>query len=312
MSSLVYFLAGLGLLLIGANGIVSSALAMASRIKISPLIIGITAVAIGTSLPEIVVTVFGGLDGGLQLALGNIIGSNIANIGLILGVSILSGGIIVGKQKTQNNVLLYLLLSVVTFIVLALEKLNFLMGVALLITGHLVLIWQVSQGVSGSRAEDKMLVQNLPRTKKKASILAMHFIFSLAALVLGGKVLVDNGIILAHVFHVSQAVIGLTAVALGTSLPELAVSVIGLMKRQEKLVIGNILGSNIFNILFGGGILGLYRVNGLNDGMTLIFFLAISLFFCFVLYKFRGRKLPHYIGGIFLALYAMYLYTLVV
>lgn len=312
MSLFFYFLAGLGLLLIGANGVVNSSLALASRYKISPLIIGITAVAIGTSLPEIVVTIFGGLDGGLQLALGNIIGSNIANIGLILGVSALSGGIIVGKQKTQRNMLLYLILSIVTFAVLAMEKLGLLTGILFLVVGHIVLLWQVSQGVAGSHAEDRKLVRNLPKSSKKASILGMYFILSIVALILGGKLLVDNGIVLAQVFHISQAVIGLTAVAVGTSLPELAVSLIGLKKRQGKLVIGNILGSNIFNILFGAGILGLYKVNALKDGISLMVFLLISTLFCLVLFKFKGRKLPRYIGGLFLALYAVYLYVLVV
>lgn len=312
MSPLIYFGVGLGLLLLGANGVVNSALAIASRTKISPLIIGITAVAIGTSLPEIIVTIFGGLDGGLQLALGNIIGSNIANIGLVLGISVLSGTIVVGKQKTQENMLLYLVLSLLIFSVLALGKLGFLAGAALLLLGHIVLIWQVSQGVSGSHAEDKTLVQKLPRTKQKSQMLALSFAFSLAALIIGGKLLVDSAITMAREFHVSQAVIGLTAVAVGTSLPELAVSAIGLKKRQGKLVIGNILGSNIFNILFGGGILGLYRVNNLSDGMTLTFFLTISMVFCFVLFKFKGRKVPRYVGGVFLMLYSVYIYTLVV
>lgn len=304
---ILFFLGGLVLLLFGAGGVVNSALGIARKIRISPLVVGITAVAIGTSLPEITVSFFGGVDRATHLALGNIIGSNIANIGLILGVSILLDGIHVGRYKTQSNAVIYFLLIIAIFLILLTGSLNFVFGTMLILSGFAVLWWQIRQGINGALIEDKKLLQQMAKTHENPLILGLYFILSLTFLVIGGRLLVNYGVILANLFNISQTAIGITAVALGTSLPELAVSIIGLIKHQEKLVVGNILGSNIFNILFGGGILGLYEVHNLGNNPTLIAFLIFSLLLSLMLYKFKGKEIPRYYGVILLFLYGTYL-----
>lgn len=308
LEAFTVFTAGLLFLLFGATGVVNSALSIASKIRVSPLIVGITAVAIGTSLPEFTVSIFGGINQATQLALGNIIGSNIANIGLLFGILLLSNKVHVGRYKTQNSVITYIFLSLITFLILYTKNLNFIFGLILIFSGIGALWLQIRQGLQGAKVEDKKLMQQTKKSNKNSFILTLTLIVSLIALIIGGKLLVSYGVILANIFHISQAIIGVTAVAVGTSLPELAILIVGLFKGENKLIVGTILGSNIFNIFFGAGILGLYKVYSFNDNATLIFFLLLSLLFSGVLYGFRGKKIPRYIGLVFLALYISYLF----
>ena len=305
-------LLGLLLLIVGATGIVNSSLGVASKIRISPLIIGITVVALGTSLPEITIAIFGGIDRATHLALGNIIGSNIANIGLILGFLILLGGIKIGRYKTQKNSLINLFLSIIMFIVLVVNKLSLTVGAIFLTLGFAILWFQIRQGINGALIEDRYLLNKIKSSGKNVFILGFLFIVSLIALAVGGKLTVDYGIALARLFEIPQTVIGITAIALGTSLPELTVSIIGLIKNQEKLVVGNILGSNIFNTLIGGGILGIYKVGGLENYLTLMSFLTFSVLLSIILYFFKGKEIPRLIGFVFLLFYGLYLYFILI
>ncbi|MFH1827016.1 MAG: calcium/sodium antiporter [bacterium] len=310
LESIVVFVAGLLLLLFGATGVINSALNIASKIRISPLIVGITAVAIGTSLPEITVSIFGGISQATQLALGNIIGSNIANIGLLFGILILFNRIHVGRYKTQNNVTTYFFLSLIIFLILYTNNLNSILGFILILSGIAILWLQIRQGLKGALVEDKKLMRQTKKSHKNSFVLSLTFIVSIIALIIGGKLLVSYGVVLANIFNISQAIIGVTAVAVGTSLPELAIIIVGLFKGENKLIVGTILGSNMFNILFGAGILGLYKVDGFNSPITLIFFLFLSLLFSGILYRFRGKNIPRCFGLLFLLLYGSYLFLI--
>jgi len=121
---------------------------------------------------------------------------------------------------------------------------------------------------------------------------------------------VDSGVEVAHLLGISPFMIGITAIAVGTSLPELTVSLVGIAAKEEKLVIGNILGSNIYNILLGGGILGFFGTDRLYTISPLIFFIIFSLFFCFLIYAFKGRSVPRYFGPVLLVFYAIYLWVI--
>jgi cation:H+ antiporter len=132
-------------------------------------------------------------------------------------------------------------------------------------------------------------------------------VLSLAALLVGSKLLVDSGVKLANLLGVSPFLIGIVTVSIGTSLPELAVTVTSLLKKEEKLAVGNILGSNIYNILFGGGILGIFSAKGVNNLTALLFFAVFSLIFCFLIYTYKGRRVPRYFGLILLTLFTLYL-----
>ncbi|MEO6509252.1 MAG: calcium/sodium antiporter [Patescibacteria group bacterium] len=308
---LIILMIGLILLLLGAWGVVTTALKIADKARISPLIVGITAVAIGTSLPELTVSLLGGIDGATNLALGDIIGSNIANIGLIFAVSILINSTKVGTHKTQNNIYLYFGLTLIISFLLYTNNLNIITGFILIIVGFLTLLWQIQQGKSDSTIADKELITHNEKEIHPYFMIG-SFLASLIALILGGKLIVDYGVVLANQLNISETLVGITAIAIGTSLPELAVSLIGLYKHQTKLVVGNILGSNIFNLLLGGGILGMYNVGILDNTLTLISFIIFSFLLTGCLYFYRGRFIPRLFGFIFLSLYIIYLSLLLI
>lgn len=310
LSTIILFLTGLFLLLLGSRELVRNALTLAGKVRISPLVIGFTVVAIGTSLPEITVTLFGGINKANDLALGNIIGSNIANIGLIFGFALIFRSIYIGTLKTQKNMLLYLLLSTVFFLLLLLMRLQVIEGLFLLSLGILTIFWQIRQGKKGALEEDKAVLDELGKDHRSPLLAVLLFVLSLSALLIGSKLLVDSGVRLAHLFGVSPFLIGIVAVSIGTSLPELAVTVTSLLKKEEKLAVGNILGSNIYNILFGGGILGVFNTKGVNNLTVLFFFAVFSLMFCFLVYTFKGKNIPKYFGVVLLVTFVMYLWLI--
>ncbi len=307
MLAFFLFIIGLTLLLLGSTGVVKNALIIARLAKISPLVVGVTLVAIGTSLPEITVSFFGGLEKTHGLALGNIIGSNIANVGLIMGVSLLIKRIYIGTKKTQKNMHFTLLISLIFFITLMVGGLTIIHGILFVILGFAFIGWLIRQGRKDELPEELLIKHR----KVNPLVVIMVFTLSIAAMVLGGKLLVDAGIAIANMFKVPEAIIGITALAIGTSLPELAISVIGLTRassqHEDKLIIGNILGSNIFNILFGAGTLGLFGTKHFNSQASLFAFLFFTLILCFFIYQFRGKTIPRYYGGLLILFYVIYL-----
>lgn len=301
------FIFGLILLLLGSRGVVSNALKLVSLFKIPPFVMGVSVVAIGTSLPEMIVSLFGGLDKSPDLALGNIVGSNITNIGFILGISLLLKPIYIGTKKTQKNMLITLAISLFLFFVLRFDKITSADGLFFIILGIIIISWQIIEG-----KKDGLIDEPPPETTKNPFITIILFFVSLIGLFIGGKLLVDSGVALANLFKTPPVIIGATAVAIGTSIPELAVSMSALIhknvtRNEEKLIIGNILGSNIFNILFGVGILGLFGAKNFNNSFSLNAFLGFTLSLCLILFLYKGRKIPKYIGGIIIFFYVTYI-----
>jgi cation:H+ antiporter len=309
MSPFFFFALGLIFLLSGSRGIIINSLIISRFTKIPPFIIGATVIAIGTSLPEIVVSFFGGIEKASDLALGDIVGSNIVNIGLVLGLSLLLQPLYIGREKTQKSMLVCLAVSLSLFAILLIDGISIFHGLFLVLLGFGVIIWEVIQGKKSGLTEKISIKNN--RSPLFATTL---LVLSLFSLFIGGKFLVDAGIDIANLFHVPQAIIGITAIAIGTSLPELAVSVAGLIKKatisEEKLVIGNILGSNIFNILFGAGILGIFGVKHFSDLLSLFVFLIFTLILFFLIHFYRGKFMPKFIGFILISSYCLYLFIL--
>ncbi len=306
MISFLLFILGLVCLLFGSRGVIKNALIISRLTKISPLVIGITLVAIGTSLPEITVSFFGGIERASDLSLGNIIGSNIANIGLILGVSLLIKKIYIGKNKTQKNMYVALFLSLLLFLTLLISGLTVVHGIVFVLFGFGFTGWSVMQG-----SKEELPEELSEKYTGNIAITGIIFLLSIAALIVGGKLIVDTGIEIANMLRVPEAVIGITALAIGTSLPELAVSIIGLTRgssqHEEKLVIGNILGSNIFNVVFGAGTLSLFGIKHFNDQLSLYSFLFFTLALCILIYYFQGKTIPRYFGGVLIIAYTLYL-----
>jgi cation:H+ antiporter len=254
---LVWLAAGLGLLVLGAEGLVRGGVGLSRRLGVSPLLVGVTVVAWGTSTPELVVSIEAALKGLGGIAVGNIVGSNIANILLILGVAAAIMPIAVRPEAIRRDGL-FVLGATGVFIAIALtaERLVWWHGVLclVLLVGSAVITYLQERGGSTAsgdlHAAEAEEVQAVPMNPALA--LAM-VVGGIALLVLGGELMIAAAVAIARAYGVSEVVIGLTLVALGTSLPELVTSIVAALRRHSDIALGNILGSNLYNIL---GILG--------------------------------------------------------
>lgn len=239
------FVVGLVALFFGGEYLVRGATAIARHFRLSPMVIGLTIVGFGTSAPEMLVSVQAALAGQPAIAIGNVLGSNIANILLILGISALIAPLIIPVRKLWRDLGFMLLATAVIWVMLLDGNVTRLDGV-LLVVGLIVFL--ATAFLTGKIEPEEDLSGDIPQWKAWAFTLG-----GLVVLVIGARLLVDSSTELARAFGISEAVIGLTIVAVGTSLPELATSVIAAIRKQTEIAVGNIVGSNIFNIF---GILG--------------------------------------------------------
>lgn len=247
---LFIFLGLLGLFL-GGEALVRGSVGIARRMSISPLLIGLTVVGFGTSTPELLVSVDAAWRGVPDIALGNVIGSNIANILLIVGLSAVIWPIKVMGDTLRRDTAVMMAAALAMVPLFAMGHLGRLAGIILVAGLAGYLIWAYRQ--PGAAAPDE-IDQPAPAS---VAISGLWVVGGLIALMLGARFLVDGSVSIARGYGISEAFIGLTIVAIGTSLPELATSLIAALRRQSEIAIGNIVGSNIFNIL---GILGLTAV----------------------------------------------------
>ncbi|MCM2563905.1 calcium/sodium antiporter [Lutimaribacter sp. EGI FJ00015] len=247
--------AGLVLLLLGGDLLVRGAVALAARLGLSPLLIGLTIVGFGTSTPELVTSINAALAGAPGIALGNVVGSNIANIGLILGLAALIAPISVARGEFRRDAVWLLAATLVGLGLAQVGVIGRGAGAGLLVGMAAYLVWayvsdrrNTAQAVLAPQDTDAVL----PRPRHPAVALLL-VVGGIAATVWGAHLLVGAAMTLARGWQVPEAVIGLTLVAVGTSLPELATSVMAALRRQGAVAFGNVVGSNIFNLL---GILG--------------------------------------------------------
>ena len=246
--------AGLALLYFGGEALVWGAYSMARRMGISPLAIGLTVVAFGTSMPELVVSIDAARAGADDISLGNVVGSNIANIALILGLAAFISPTLAEAKIVRLDSPLMIVATLVLLLMLGngvLSRPEGLVLLAGLVAFTTFTFWQANRQSKLKAFADETtgLMPSTTPLKTGALILA-----GLALLVAGGNLVVDGAVTIATMLGLSQATIGLTIVAVGTSLPELSTSVIAALRRQGDIAIGNVVGSNIFNIL---GILGI-------------------------------------------------------
>jgi len=290
--SLVQLLGGFILLVWGADRLVAGASATARNFGVSPLIIGLTIVAFGTSSPELVVSAVAAYQGKPGLAVGNAIGSNIANIGVILGVTALIYPLRVESQILKREYPQLMLIMIVCFIMAANLEFSRLEGNILLVGLAALVLWMIRLGTrkepNDPLAQD--YADEIPTDMPtRAALLWMGV--GLIILPLSSHFLVLGSISIARTLEVSETVIGLTIVALGTSLPELAASLTSALRKEDDLAIGNIIGSNMFNIL---GVLGIaasiksvsFERSILTQDMPVMFLFTVSLFF--MAYGIRG------------------------
>lgn len=251
MFSLLGLVAGVALLYVGGEALVGGAARLALRTGLPPLAVGLTVVAFGTSSPELAVSVQAAIGGLGDVALGNVVGSNICNIALILGVAALIRPLAVHAQVIRLDVPIMIAVSALLWLMLADGTLSRPEG-ALLFAGIVAYTWM---NLRQARREPSVDVDLGPGTQPGGSLGrdVAWIVAGLALLIGGGRVFVGSAITLAEAAGLSQAFVALTVVALGTSLPELTTSVVAALRGEEDIAVGNIIGSNVFNIL---GILG--------------------------------------------------------
>lgn len=256
-------LGGLALLIAGGDLLVRGAVRLATRLGISPLLIGLTLVGFGTSTPELVTSVQASLAGSPGIAIGNIVGSNIANILLILGISALMAPIAVTSSALKRDGATMVGVAILFSLVAATTVLSRPVGAVFILLLIMYLAYSVAlerkatsdHGAAFDKSEAAFGVDGGLRPDANASW-APSLLLALAGLglvILGGKFLVDGAVTLARVYGISESVIGLTIVAVGTSMPELVTSVVAAIRKQSEVAFGNVVGSNIYNILGIGG-----------------------------------------------------------
>ncbi|WP_245829706.1 calcium/sodium antiporter [Thalassospira alkalitolerans] len=250
-------LGGLVGLFFGGEALVRGSVGIAQRMAMPPLLIGLTVVGFGTSTPELLVSVGAALRGVPDIALGNVIGSNIANILLIVGLSSLVWPIRVSGDTLKRDTAVMMVAAVVLIPVFALGEIGRVAGMILFIALVAYLVFAYRQSRKAPIADENDLSSLGDRPQMAMPVALVWVVGGLAALMVGADFMVDGAVTIARTFGVSEAFIGLTIVAVGTSLPELATSLIAALRKQSEIAIGNIVGSNIFNIL---GILGLTAV----------------------------------------------------
>jgi cation:H+ antiporter len=304
-------IAGFTVLIWGADRFVDGAASIATNLGISPLIVGLTIVGFGTSAPEMLVSALAAFDGAPAMGVGNAIGSNITNIGLVLGITILIIPLTVNSASLKREFpMLTLVMAIALYLVWDLE-LSHLDGV-ILFSGFIFTLFGMAYLAVKSTAQDplaqdfeKEFTENQMSTKKAV----LSFVIGLTALLVGSKALVWGATGIAQLLGVSDLIIGLTIVAIGTSLPELAASILSALKNEHDIAVGNILGSNMFNLLAVLAMPGLIAPSVL-DPMILLRDFPVMIAFTLALFLFayfgKNGRMGRVAGSLMLAAYVGY------
>ena len=307
----ILIVGGLVLLFFGADWLVKGAVTMALHLGLSPLIVGLTVVALGTSLPEALVSVQASLDNQGGIALGNVIGSNILNIALILGLSALIQPLKVDSHLVKADVPLLVGASFLLMVLLEdfhisrMEGALLLLGIIFYVCGNIMTVKRTSP------EEDKIEGMEIPEDPSKNFLRDIGFlILGLIALAFGSNFLVSGAVDLARLWGLSEALIGLTIVSIGTGTPELATALMAAYRKTADIAIGNAVGSNLFNIMFVVGLAGLVApmdATGINSSDLYVMFGLTILLLPTV---WTGLVLDRKEGFLFVAIYVAYIYYL--
>lgn len=312
LADILAVIAGLVLLFVGGEGLVRGSVAIAERLGLSKLLIGLTIVAFGTSAPELLVAVDAALNDAPEIALGNVVGSNIANVFLILGISVLIAPIVAWQRSAIRDAMVSALTALALFGLVQGDVIGRVEGGVLLaaLLAYLAASYWLERretnSVFGAETEEFEDIKF-----GRAWMPLVLVIGGIAALVFGADLLVTGSVAIAREFGVSDAVIGLSLVAIGTSLPELATAVVAAYRRHADVVLGNVIGSNIFNTL---GIIGITAgITPLPRGEVSWTVLACMLGFALLLWPLAmtGRRLVRSEGALLLAGYGAYIGYLV-
>ena len=318
--NLLFFFGGLAALVVGANALVRGASKLALSLGLSSLVVGLTVVAFGTSAPELAVSVGAAMDGRTDIAVGNVVGSNIFNVLLILGVSALIVPLLVHTQLIRQEVPIMIGVTVLLCVLILDGRLTMWEGAllfGLLLAYTVFVIRQSRRETRAAQAEfDAELQPAAPGAwDSRLSVQILLIVVGLALLVLGARGVVTAAVAFAQAIGISELIIGLTIVAAGTSLPEVAASITAAIKGERDIAVGNIVGSNIFNIL---GVLGLSALVAGSAGLVIAdavlnfdawVMLAVAVA-CLPIFL-TGREIARWEGGVFVAYYVAYVAFLI-
>lgn len=310
--AIIQLLAGFVLLYFGGDWLVNGGVALARRFRISPLVIGMTIVAFGTSAPELLVSMTSSIKGSAGIAMGNVIGSNIANIGLILGLTAMLCPIPTQNRKVSANGLVMILASLLALVLSLNNGLSRIEG--LILFAGIILFTVISIRL-GRTKQDATQPDSEPQGKEMSVLVALLLVaLSCAMLAFGADFMVDGATSIAQALGVSDKVIGLTIVALGTSLPELAASVAAALKKEMDISIGNIIGSNIFNLMCVLGASASIRpipFDYMQYRMDFVIMMAFSAGLIILIQPWKAQgRLGRISGIIMFAAYAIYAWSL--
>ena len=307
----IWIVASLALLYFGAEGLVRGSASLALRLGLTPLVVGLTVVAMGTSMPEVMVSVKAALAGRGDLAVGNVLGSNLFNVGVILGFTA-----VISPMKVQSQLIkvdapvmvgVCLLAPLLLWdgVVSLWEGVCLLAGILLYVAGNVF----IARRTASVELETEFQ-ESLPKPTGSKVWDVVFILGGLGVLVLGARLLTDNSVALAREFGVSEAVIGLTIVAAGTSVPELAASVVAALKNEPDIALGNVIGSNVFNILaiLGAGAVVAPLAAPAISQLDIWAMVGVSSLLLPLLWT--GMRLSRAEGGLLLAAYGVYLYFL--
>lgn len=312
--SIAAIVVGLGLLVWGAERFVHGASAIAKNLGVSPLIIGLTIVGIGTSAPEILISIIAAYQGNPALAVGNALGSNIANIALVLGITALVMPLAVKSETLRREYPIMFAVMLLALVLVVDHHLGQLDGLILISGLFVMLYWMIQQG--RKQKGDPLgqeFEQEIPKMSNQKAFL--WFAIGLILLIVSSQGLVWGSVNIAKAMGVSDLIIGLTIVAIGTSLPELAASIMSALKKEHDIAIGNIIGSNMFNMLVVFGIPGLIAPHALDTSVLerdfpIMIGLTIVLFIMAYGFKNREGRINRFEGSLLLGGYIAYMVVL--
>ena len=313
MITIGFFLGGLVVLILGADFLLRGATRLAAAFGVSPLAIGLTIVAIGTASPEIAVSLQASLNGQADLTLGNVLGSNIFNILFILGISAVATPIVIAEQLIRMDAPIMLAASILVLGISLDGRIGLIDSLVLLagLIGYTVFALRQSraesQKVQNEYAEE--YAEKQPRTARNMLIDVFFILVGLVMLAVGSRWLVDAAVVIARALKVSELIIGLTIVSVGTSLPEVTTSLIAALKKESDIAVGNAVGSNIFNLLGVLGVGALLAPDGITvsvrvlqfDMLVMIFVALVSLPIFYI-----DNRISRLEGGLLLIYYLSY------
>lgn len=311
--SVMAIIIGFGLLVWGAERFVHGAAAIAKNFGVPPLIIGLTVVGIGTSAPEILISMVASSQGNPALAVGNALGSNITNIALVLGITAIVMPLTVKSETLRREYPIMFIIMLLALMLVMDNHLGQIDGLILISGLFVMLYWMIQQGKKQKRDPmEKEFEQEIPKISSQKAFL--WFAIGLVLLIVSSRGLVWGSVNIAKAAGISDLVIGLTIVAIGTSLPELAASIMSALKKEHDIAIGNIIGSNMFNLLVVFGIPGLMSPHVIDSSILerdFPFMIGLSIALFIMAYGFKGQgRINRFEGSLLLGGYVTYMVVL--